>query len=176
MRNLMLATLVTTGLATAALSGTAALGASDPSVGDVIKALTVVPGASRGSRPVVAPAPTAASATPARGAPVAAAVAESGAIDLNVQFAPGQAELSAGAMRTLDVLGQALLSPELAAARVRIEGHTDTTGTRDANVELSGRRAAAAVAYLERKFAIPAARLETDPAWRTETLRHGAER
>ncbi len=163
MRSFRFIALVTTGLASAVLfaptlSGRA-LAASDPSVGDVIKALTVMPGASRGSRPVVA-APVAA---PVHGAPAAmpAIVAGSGAIDLNVQFAPGQAELNAGAKRTLDVLGQALTSPELASARVRIEGHTDTTGTPAANMELSGRRAAAAVAYLEQKFAIPPARLET---------------
>ena len=51
------------------------------------------------------------------------------------------AVLTPDAMRTLDDLGRALSSKELAGYRSRIEGHTDTVGSRDYNRLLSERRA-----------------------------------
>ena len=142
--------------------------APDPSVADVVKALTLKPGASRGSRPVAGapgvatPSATAASSAPAQPTPPPLAVGEegSGAIDLSVQFASGSANLTPAAQRTLNVLGQALTTAQLVKARIRIEGHTDTTGTRDANLALSWQRATAAVDYLKAHFSIPTDRLE----------------
>ena len=111
-----------------------------------------------------APAPaTPTGAPPAAGATPTAppvAVAGSGAIDLNVQFPSGKADLTPEAKRTLDILGQALTTAQLASAKIRIEGHTDTTGTKDANMALSWQRATAAVTYLQERFRIPAGRLE----------------
>jgi outer membrane protein OmpA-like peptidoglycan-associated protein len=155
MRATLYVAILATGLATAP-----AFAAPDPSVGDVVKALTITPGASRGSRPVTsAPATTAAPAVATPSAPVAA-VEGSGALDLDVQFASGKAELTPQAKRTLDILGQALTTPQLAKARMRIEGHTDTTGSREANLALSWERAKVAVAYLQERFGIQPARLE----------------
>jgi outer membrane protein OmpA-like peptidoglycan-associated protein len=165
---------VAAALAVSLLAGPAKA-APDPSVSDIIRALTLSPNKTRGSRPVVqeptagplpapsaAPAQTTATARPIAAPPVPppAAVAGSGAIDLSVQFASGSAELTASARKTLDLLGQALKSPELASTRVRIEGHTDTVGTHETNMSLSQRRATAAVAYLVERFAIQSARLE----------------
>ncbi len=162
----------------AGLAAAPAFAAPDPSVSDVVKALTISPnGTSRGSRPVVAPSaasPTAASSATHTATPPPPPMAEgSGAIDLSVQFASGKADLTTDARHTLDILGQALTTPQLAAARIRIEGHTDTTGTRDANLALSWQRATTAVTYLQERFRIPAGRLEAvgkgqdDPLIRT---------
>jgi outer membrane protein OmpA-like peptidoglycan-associated protein len=150
------------------LAGAPAMAAPDPSVGDVIKALTVSPNRTRGSRPVQTPGAAPAAQTPGTATPGTAAgmarppAAEegSGAIDLSVQFAVGSAELTSAARKTLDVLGQALVSPQLTAVRVRIEGHTDTVGSDESNMLLSQRRAAAAAAYLEQQFHIGGTRLE----------------
>ena len=60
-------------------------------------------------------------------------------------------------IRTLDELGRALASKDLAAYRFRIEGHTDTVGSRDYNRALSERRAEAVVDYVAKNMAsIPA--------------------
>jgi outer membrane protein OmpA-like peptidoglycan-associated protein len=150
----------------ASLAGVPAMAAPDPSVGDVIKALTVSPNRTRGSRPVQTPGTAPAGQTPGTAAgmaqPPAAPVAEegSGAIDLSVQFAVGSADLTSAARKTLDVLGQALVSQQLATVRVRIEGHTDTVGSDESNMLLSQRRAAAAAAYLQQQFHIAGTRLE----------------
>ena len=144
-----------TAILAAALLGllaASALAAPAPSVTDVINALTLKPGGiARGSRPVVAPQ---------SGAAAAPVVAGSGAIDLNVEFASGKAALTPEARKTLDVLGQALVSPQLANAKVRIEGHTDTVGSRETNLALSWQRAVAAVTYLQETFHIAPGRLE----------------
>jgi outer membrane protein OmpA-like peptidoglycan-associated protein len=169
-------------LLAAGLSAPPVMAAPDPSVGDVIKALTVSPNRTRGSRPVQQPpagapaAHTPATAAPTGGASGTASVATgegTGAIDLSVQFATGAAQLTPQARHTLDVLGQALTSPQLANVRVRIEGHTDTVGGNESNMLLSQQRAAAAASYLEEKFGITGARIEAigrgeaDPLVRT---------
>ncbi len=162
---------------------------SAPSVEDTINALKPRPGKSRGSRPVVAPPGSEASspATPAVTAgptvqhpaaqqptarpPAVAAVtptkppasdaSDAPGIDFNVLFASGSAELASSALKTLDTIGRALSSNELAGSRFRIEGHTDTVGSRENNRSLSGRRAAAVVDYLSQKYGIDRARLES---------------
>jgi OOP family OmpA-OmpF porin len=100
--------------------------------------------------PVVAP-PSAAARAPAAEAP---------SVNLTVQFQNGSAELTPAAMRTLDELGRALSSSTLASFRFRIEGHTDTVGSREYNQALSQERAASVAKYLEQKFGVSAARLE----------------
>jgi OOP family OmpA-OmpF porin len=82
------------------------------------------------------------------------------AINLTVNFATGSAELTPQAIHTLDALGTALSSEVLSHYRFRVEGHTDTVGTPEANRALSERRAEAVVSYIESKFGVPAARLE----------------
>lgn len=81
-------------------------------------------------------------------------------VNLTVQFATGSAELTPAARRSLNDLGRALSSHELADYRFLIEGHTDTVGSRAYNLDLSERRAQAARQYLIENFGIDASRLE----------------
>ena len=106
------------------------------------------------SAPMPSPAP-AGSKTPAT--PVAAAPT----VNLNVEFARDSAVLTPAAEQTLDALGQALTSQQLATYRFRIEGHTDTVGNPVSNRVLSQNRADAVARYLEHKFGISPGRLET---------------
>lgn len=91
------------------------------------------------------------SSAPARPAPSA---------NLSVSFATGSADLTPDAVTTLDQLGQALSSPQLASDNFKIAGHTDTVGDAATNQTLSEQRAAAVKSYLETKFNIPDARLQ----------------
>jgi OmpA-OmpF porin, OOP family len=82
------------------------------------------------------------------------------AVNLTVNFASGSAELTPEAIHTLDALGSALASKDLAAYRFRIEGHTDTVGSQDYNRALSEHRAKAVVDYVAKKFGVDPSRLE----------------
>jgi outer membrane protein OmpA-like peptidoglycan-associated protein len=64
----------------------------------------------------------------------------------DVLFETDRAELKTGATRSLDQLADALRSDDRGS--VAIEGHTDSTGSRNYNVELSLRRAQSVQAYL----------------------------
>jgi outer membrane protein OmpA-like peptidoglycan-associated protein len=112
-------------------------------------------------RGIHAIAPSASGGTAPGAAPGAAPGGGQGMIDLSVQFATGSAVLTPSATRVLSRLGQALTSPRLAADRFRIEGHTDTVGDAAANQTLSEQRAASVASFLEQKFNIDAARLQT---------------
>ena len=67
---------------------------------------------------------------------------------LRINFALASAELTPEARRDLDQVAAALLDPRLAGVPVTLEGHTDATGDALYNLNLSERRAAAALAYL----------------------------
>jgi outer membrane protein OmpA-like peptidoglycan-associated protein len=111
----------------------------------------------------MAPAPTGqarmASAKPMQHS---AAPAETGgpSVNLTVNFPNGSADLTPEAMATLDQLGRALSSSDLASYRFRIEGHTDTVGSKDYNRSLSERRAEAVVAYITSKYGVQPSRLQ----------------
>lgn len=64
----------------------------------------------------------------------------------DVLFEVDQADLKPGAARTLDQLAQALKDDS--AARIQIEGHTDSTGSRAHNMVLSRERAESVKSYL----------------------------
>jgi outer membrane protein OmpA-like peptidoglycan-associated protein len=98
-------------------------------------------------------------ARPTRAA--AAGAVNEPSVSLSVQFATGSAELMPGARQTLDQLGKAVTSADLARYRFRIEGHTDTVGAADYNKALSQQRADAVAAYLEGKFGVSVNRLQT---------------
>lgn len=125
---------------------------SVPSAEQIVKSLTptATSGPTRGIR--VGPG------APSQPQPTAPAPAP--AISLSVQFATGSAELTPQAIRMLDNLGKALSDPTLGGYRFRIEGHTDTVGTRQYNQALSDRRAATVVDYLVNNFHVDRGRAQ----------------
>lgn len=140
-------------------SPSAAPAAAAPATGSAeprpaISAPAAAAGAGAAAAAVAAPAASSVVAT-APAQPVSAP-----SIDLTVQFQSGSAELTPEAMRTLDELGRALNHEALVAYRFRIEGHTDTTGSRAANMSLSQARAARVAEYLQSRFGVAASRLE----------------
>ena len=127
--------------------GLPAMAQGHPSADQIINSLkpsgNLVMGGTRGIR-LVAPTNEAATQQPApspaqqprvaSSKPVAVPMAPpapvSGpAVNLTVNFANGSADLTPDAIRTLDALGRALASQDLAGYHFRIEGHTDTVGS-----------------------------------------------
>jgi outer membrane protein OmpA-like peptidoglycan-associated protein len=159
----------------------AAFAQSNPSADSIINSLRPGPGmtgGTRGIRPVAPsaePAAPPAAITPASSQPHSAApaphtaathtapptsTASAPSVNLTVQFATNSADLTPAAVKTLSELGRALSSPALAGYKFRIEGHTDTVGSPEANKALSERRAQAVIAFLTSTFKIDASRLE----------------
>ena len=120
--------------------------------------LATPPGDAVGPAPNTPQQPRVAASRPATVSAASQAAAPS--VNLTVNFSKGSAELTPDAIRTLDQLGQALASKDLAGYRFRIEGHTDTVGTREYNQNLSDRRAAAVAEYVSRKFGVDPVRLQ----------------
>lgn len=81
-------------------------------------------------------------------------------LSLLIQFGFDSVEVQPESQQALQNLAQALRSPELAASRFVIEGHTDARGRRDYNVRLSQRRADA-VRDLLARHGVDATRLMT---------------
>ncbi len=171
----MLAVLMSLPLAATAVP---ALGQNNPSTSQIIQSLkpsgNLLQGGTRGIRLAAPSASTPSATTPAATASVTAApkpghaamqptpaAAAAPSVNLQVEFATNSAELTPQARETLDQLGHALTSQDLASYRFRIEGHTDTVGSTAVNQALSQRRANAVAAYLERTFGISASRLES---------------
>jgi outer membrane protein OmpA-like peptidoglycan-associated protein len=102
----------------------------------------------------------ASTAAPAAAMPLSSSDVAAPNANLAVDFETGSAELTPRAMATLDQLGKALTSPELAAYNFKIAGHTDTVGDPSINQTLSDQRAQAVKSYLEAKFGISDARLQ----------------
>jgi OmpA-OmpF porin, OOP family len=92
--------------------------------------------------------------------PMAPAEAAGPSVNLTVNFPNGSADLTPEAMASLDALGRALSSSELSSYRFRIEGHTDTVGSKEYNRSLSERRAEAVVNYIVTKYGVQASRLQ----------------
>lgn len=107
------------------------------------------------AKPMQAPEQTAASAP---------------SVNLNVDFATNSADLTPQARATLDRLGQALSSSELAGYHFRIVGHTDTVGTPEYNKTLSEQRADAVVKYLTAKFGVQPTRLQAEGVGEADLL------
>jgi len=81
------------------------------------------------------------------------------AIDLNIKFKTGSADLTRAARRQLDVVIDALHRRELQGQRFQVVGHTDASGGAPANMALSKRRAASVRKYLISEGAIHPKRL-----------------
>jgi outer membrane protein OmpA-like peptidoglycan-associated protein len=79
---------------------------------------------------------------------------------LMITFETNSAQLTQRAMRSLDVVGQALSSNKLAASRFSIEGHADPRGGSDANLQLSQARAESVRQYLVKNSRIADGRLD----------------
>jgi outer membrane protein OmpA-like peptidoglycan-associated protein len=134
---------------------------SAPSTEQIIESLTPTsrPGTTpRGIR--LEPAGASHASTPGRALRPAQAPSSAPSISITVQFANGSAELASQAAQALDNLGRALSNQALVDYRFRIEGHTDTVGSREYNNALSERRAAAVVDYLANNFHIDRSRVE----------------
>jgi outer membrane protein OmpA-like peptidoglycan-associated protein len=114
-----------------------------------------------GTTAAAAPAMRAPRPTRTASAAAPAPVADAPSVSLSVQFASGSADLTPEARQTLDQLGKALSSSDLAQYRFRIEGHTDTVGLASANKTLSQQRAETVAAYLQGKFGVSTNRLQT---------------
>jgi OmpA-OmpF porin, OOP family len=162
-------------LALIALSGAVGVAHAQQSADSIINALkpsgNLVNGSTRGiklggshvAQPPSAtrPASTASTAAHPRPAHEAATAQPAGpSVNLTVNFPTGSAELTPAAKASLDGLGKALASSDLAKFRFRIEGHTDNVGSREANRALSQQRAEAVVAYLSGQYGVAASRLE----------------
>ena len=94
-----------------------------------------------------------------RTTPAAQQQQQQGRVDLRLAFASGSSMLDAAAQARLQAFADALKRPQLANVRVRIEGHTDSSGGRTVNQTLSQRRAQAVADFLTSQ-GIEAARLE----------------
>jgi outer membrane protein OmpA-like peptidoglycan-associated protein len=140
---------------------------AQPAYDQLIKSLTpdasqVGPGNSRGLRVLSGRTPL--PAQPSSGA-VQTATAQTQdtrapAVALDVRFATGSDQLTDAARDTVSRIGAALRSSQLASYRFLVEGHTDSTGNPDANLDLSKRRAEAVKSFLVAE-GLPGDRLET---------------
>ncbi|MEQ6289760.1 TolC family outer membrane protein [Vogesella sp. GCM10023246] len=90
-------------------------------------------------------------------------------VRVQVQFDLDSAKLRPESIPALDQLVTTLNMPELANKRFRVEGHTDTTGNFNHNLDLSKRRAQAVRDYLQGK-GIPASRLDNQGYGSTRLL------
>ena len=63
-------------------------------------------------------------------------------------FPTGSAQLTPQARSEARAFAQAMQAPQLAGMRFAIEGHTDSVGSRESNLQLSQRRAQSVVDYL----------------------------
>ncbi len=87
-----------------------------------------------------------------------AAAADPGGFDMLITFELGSDRLSKQARENLSEFAKALKGNKLGAAEFNIEGHTDASGSDNFNLNLSNRRAASVVSYLE-SLGVPSSRL-----------------
>lgn len=80
-------------------------------------------------------------------------------VNLSLTFPTGSAALTPAAAARARSFGQALMMPQLATMRFRIEGHTDGVGSRASNVALSQRRAQSVADFLV-SMGVPRSRIE----------------
>ena len=117
------------------------------------------PVATRPMAPAAPYQPTVHAPTHAAARPPSAPAANP-SVNLTVNVPTGSAALTPAVRASLDALGGALTSSELANFHFRIEGHTDTVGSPEDNRRLSDLRAQAVVSYLVNQYRIQPSRLE----------------
>lgn len=94
-----------------------------------------------------------------KGASSAVEAGRANAADVRVLFANGSTELNAHGISEISHFAHALQSPALSSKNFIVEGHTNSVGARDYNLDLSQRRAQAVVDYLI-KQGVAASRLQ----------------
>ena len=114
-------------------------------------ALPAIPRRAPGAQPapshLVRPAP--------QPGPGRQAVPIRGSSSLSINFQSGAANLTEDGRRQADKVLAAIRAPELAKSRFIVGGHTDAVGNRQANVELSRRRAQALIDFLAERGVDP---------------------
>jgi outer membrane protein OmpA-like peptidoglycan-associated protein len=81
-------------------------------------------------------------------------------LDFSITFGFDSAEIDRGSYRILDTLAEALKSDDLGNYRFLVNGHTDSKGSDDYNLELSQRRANSVVQYLVSQHEVDPGRLK----------------
>ena len=89
-----------------------------------------------------------------------AATAQMPAIGLDIRFKVNSAELTEDAKAQVKQLAEAMQSEQLSKYHFLVEGHTDSSGRPDSNMNLSKRRAEAVKDYLVTAYGVPRNRLE----------------
>jgi len=82
-------------------------------------------------------------------------------LGLPIQFGRDSAEIASASRARLDEVGRMLQMEALQRQRLRIEGHTDASGSAAYNRKLSERRAEAVASYLVDQHGISPDRIET---------------
>jgi OmpA-OmpF porin, OOP family len=144
-------------LATGILAPVIGSAQSVPSTERIIKSLTPTSPPSTDRRGIRLAPPA---ANHGQSTAAAQALTPAPTMSFAVQFANGSAQLTPQAVQILDNLGKALSNQTLTGYRFRIEGHTDTVGSREYNSALSELRAAAVVDYLANNFRVDRNRVE----------------
>lgn len=105
------------------------------------------------AKSATSPARKAQVVTPGKAKSAAGTLMRPGTADLQVSFVTGSAELTEAGQRAAQKFAAALANPLLDGMRFTIEGHTDSVGSRESNIDLSRRRAQSVVDYLVGKGA-----------------------
>ena len=80
-------------------------------------------------------------------------------INIRILFAINSDRIEGSSFADLNEIGEALLDKSLAHSKIMLNGHTDATGSRPFNQELSERRAISVKRYLTTKLFVPGDRL-----------------
>ena len=89
-----------------------------------------------------------------------AATAQMPAVGLDIKFKTNSADLTEDAKAQVKQLAEAMQSEQLSKYHFLVEGHTDSVGRPDYNLNLSKRRAQAVRDYLVTAYGVPRSRLE----------------